>query len=42
MKRQIHEAGYYVDADITDRKIDKKVTALNVFVVDWFSNIDLV
>ncbi|KAL0718125.1 hypothetical protein Bca4012_067447 [Brassica carinata] len=25
VKKQIHEAGYYVDADITDRKIDKKV-----------------
>ncbi|KAL0746693.1 hypothetical protein Bca101_028695 [Brassica carinata] len=25
VKKQIHEAGYHVDADITDRKIDKKV-----------------
>lgn len=25
VKAQIHDAGYYVDADITDRKIDKKV-----------------
>ncbi|CAH8344301.1 unnamed protein product [Eruca vesicaria subsp. sativa] len=25
VKKQIHEAGYYVDADVTDRKIDKKV-----------------
>ncbi|CAH8330809.1 unnamed protein product [Eruca vesicaria subsp. sativa] len=25
VKSQIHDAGFYVDADITDRKIDKKV-----------------
>ncbi|ESQ32198.1 hypothetical protein EUTSA_v10003725mg [Eutrema salsugineum] len=25
VEKKIHEAGYYVDADITDRKIDKKV-----------------
>ncbi|CAA7017185.1 unnamed protein product [Microthlaspi erraticum] len=25
VKNKIHEAGYYVDADITDRKIDKKM-----------------
>ncbi|CAH2061358.1 unnamed protein product [Thlaspi arvense] len=25
VQKRIHEAGYYVDADITDRKIDKKV-----------------
>ncbi|CAH8388575.1 unnamed protein product [Eruca vesicaria subsp. sativa] len=25
VKKTIHDAGYYVDADITDRKIDKKV-----------------
>ncbi|KAJ4870167.1 Threonine--tRNA ligase [Raphanus sativus] len=30
VKRQIHEAGYYVDADITDRKIDKKVREAQV------------
>ena len=32
MKEQIHEAGYYVDADITDRKIDKKVNSSHVHV----------
>ena len=32
VKEQIHEAGYYVDADITDRKIDKKVNSSHVHV----------
>uniref|UniRef100_A0A0D3AXD3 Threonyl-tRNA synthetase n=1 Tax=Brassica oleracea var. oleracea TaxID=109376 RepID=A0A0D3AXD3_BRAOL len=27
-KKEIHEAGYYVDADVTERKIDKKVIKL--------------
>ncbi|KAI3927632.1 hypothetical protein MKX01_026565 [Papaver californicum] len=25
LQNQIHKAGYYVDIDITDRKIDKKI-----------------
>lgn len=32
VKAQIHDAGYYVDADITDRKIDKKVKSSHVHV----------
>lgn len=25
VQKEIHDAGFYIDADLTDRKIDKKV-----------------
>lgn len=28
VQREIHNAGFFIDADLTDRKIDKKVTIL--------------
>lgn len=33
VQREIHNAGFYIDADLTDRKIDKKVQFWFMFQV---------
>lgn len=36
VQKEIHDAGFYIDADLTDRKIDKKVQFRFMFQVLFF------